>query len=114
MANDTRWDFDSALDDDLIEVVERMDEMMHFAIRLGDLDEMIFIDLGRMASSDETKVFQSHAIATPSQAGPYRTSRPYYDDPEYALSTTISALTDYYRQAVRDGHEPSEDWLVKY
>jgi hypothetical protein len=64
--------------------------------------------------SDETKVTVTHAIHTPVQAGPYRTSRPYWDDPAYALEMTINGFTRYYEDAVGAGHTPNPSWLVDY
>jgi hypothetical protein len=70
---------DDALDDDLVTVEERQDERGSFAIRVGQLETIVFIELGRFRSSQKTKFIVSHAIHTPSQAGPYRTSVPQAD-----------------------------------
>ena len=40
---------DSALDDDLVTVLERHDDMGSFAITIGSLDTPIFIELGHAA-----------------------------------------------------------------
>jgi hypothetical protein len=107
------YTFDSALDDDLVTVVTRHDAMGTFEVRLGELETLITIDLGRFMDSDKTKFRVSHAIKTPLQAGPYRTSTPVDDYPAYALRRAITGLTDYYRDAVKKGHKPSEQWLVE-
>jgi hypothetical protein len=108
------WDFNSALSDPLVTVVDRMDDWGTFKIQIGTIPTIISIVLGRHMTTDETKVWVSHAIHTPVQAGPYRTSQPYWDDPEYALKRTVSGLTDYYRQATEGGHIPAASWLVDY
>lgn len=108
------WDFDKALNDPLVSVDNRIDDWGTFEIRIGAIPTIITIELGRHMNSDETKVWVSHAIHTPVQAGPYRTSRPYWDDPEYALQQTISGFTDYYSDAVKARHTPSPSWLVDY
>jgi hypothetical protein len=105
---------DEILRDDLIEVVDRDDELGSYAIKLGSLQTVVSIELGRFRSSDQTKYNVSHAIKTPTQIGAYRTSRPLADSWELALSRAISGLTMYYREATRAGHEPSEDWLERY
>ena len=87
--------------------------MGHIRNSIGAIPTVVTIELGRHMDSDETKAMVSHAIHTPLQAGPYRTSRPYWDDPEYALQKTVSALTDWYEQAVAAGHTPSANWLVE-
>lgn len=108
------WNFDKALSNPLVTVDNRIDKWGTFEIQIGTIPTIVTIELGRHMDSDETKVWVSHAIHTPLQGGPYRTSRSYWDDPEYALQRTISGLTDYYRQAVAAGHQPSPDWLVRY
>ncbi len=108
------WDFNSALNDPLVTVVNRIDDWGTFKIQIGTIATIISIQLSRHMTTDETKVSVSHAIHTPVQAGPYRTSQPYWDDPEYALKRTISSLTDYYNEAIKGGHAPASSWLVNY
>ena len=108
------WDFDAALTNPMVTVTNRIDDWGTFEIQIGSIPTIVTIELGRHMNSDETKVIVSHAIHTPVQAGPYRTGRPYWDDPEYALQQTISGLTDYYNQAVSAGHSPDVTWLVPY
>jgi len=103
---------DNALDDELIEVVERDDGFGEYAIRLGELETVITIQLRRLVGSEHTEFTVSHAIHTPTQADPYRTSIQYGDYPAQALSSAVFALTQYYRAAVRAGHNPDESWLV--
>ena len=107
-------DFDSVLDNDLVEVVERDNAKGYFCIRIGTLDTPVMIHLGRYMTTDETKYFVSHAIKTPLQGSPYRTSQAFDDTPAGALRKAVFGLTNYYRRAVGEGHEPNEDWLVKY
>ena len=106
--------FDRALEDPLITVVNRVDEMGIFEITIGELETIVTIELGRYMNSDTTKFAVSHAIKTPSQATPYRTSTPFDDSPAGALHRAIEGLTIYYSDAVMEGHEPNENWLVEY
>ena len=108
------YTFDTALDDPDITVVDRNDDMGSYTIQVGSLQTHVRIELGRFPNSNDTKFIVSHAINTPTQTGPYRTSRPWADYPEYALHRAISGLTEYYRDAVKAGHNPKENWLVKY
>jgi hypothetical protein len=106
--------FDNALDDDLVTVVDRNDDMGSYAAKIGKLETTVFIELGRFMTSETTKFQVSHAIQTPENAAaPYRTSLPFDDTPPGALHRAISGLTDYYRLAVKNGHKPNEKWLVK-
>ena len=104
---------ESSLDDDLVTVLDRHDDMGSFAVTIGSLDTPVFIELGRFLTDDRVKFQISHSIHTPVQAGPYRTSLPFGDDAGYALHRAISGLTSYYREAVDAGHEPDESWLVR-
>ena len=109
-----RFTFDDALDDDLITVVDRNDEMGSYAVKVGTLDTVVFIELGRFMTTNHTKFTVSHAIHTPENAAaPYQTSLPFDDTPAGALHRAISGLTDFYRLAVQNGHKPTAKWLVK-
>jgi hypothetical protein len=105
------WTIDKALDDDLVEIVDRNDARGIYIFRLKPLKTKIKITL-RRSRGRETAYTQSHAIQTPEQAGPYWTSKPSDDSPGNALRKAISGFTMYYRQAIEKGHTPSEDWLV--
>ena len=108
------YTLDEVLGNELVDVIDRNDEMGEFVIRIGSLETPIAIKLGTFMNSERTKFTLSHAIKTPLQIGPYRTSRPFDDDPGYALHRAIDGLTSWYEKAVKEGHEPSEDWLVPY
>jgi hypothetical protein len=108
------WTIDSALEDDLVTVVERDDDEGEFILRIGDLNTIVTISLRRFMNDDRTRFIVSHAIHTPSQAGPYKTSVQVADDPAYALHRAVSGLTDYFREAIKAGHKPAETWLVPW
>jgi hypothetical protein len=107
------WTLDSALQDDLITVIDRNDQLGSYAIRIGELETVVFIELGRLLTNDAVKFNVSHSIHTPIQAGPYRSGRFIEDDAGYALHRAIDALTSWYRQAVQEGCRPQENWLIK-
>jgi hypothetical protein len=107
------WTIDKALDDDLIHLENRNDDLGVYEFRVGELDTIVSVDIGRLPSSDEAKYHRSHNIKTPKQAGPHRQSRPYWDDIPYALHQAISGITSHYRDAVKAGHKPDESWLVR-
>lgn len=105
--------FDSVLDDDVVTVINRNDSMGVFEVRIGDLETVVTIELGRFMDGDQTKFSVSHAIKTPAQLAPYRTSHPFADNAPYALHRAITGLSEPYRGAVRAGLTPSESWLVE-
>ena len=88
----------------LVEVIERNDELGVFVVRIGSLEMSVTIELGRFMNSERTKFALSYVIKTPLQARPYRTSRPFDDDPGYALHRAIDGLTRWLLvQASREG-----------
>lgn len=105
---------DQALNHEHVNVLRRDDESGIYIINLGVLGEPITIKLTPDRDGIHTAFDLSHAIHTPVQATPYRTSRPFDDDHAYALSRAISGLTMYYDMAIEAGHQPSEEWLVPY
>ena len=108
------WSLDDALDDPLVHVLERDDDVGHYLIRIGVLQTAVAIELGRFLTSEDTRFRMSHVIKTPGQADAYRTSRTWDDSPGAALHKAVSGITEYYKQAVREGHTPEEGWLVRY
>ena len=106
------YTIDGILHDPLLTVEYRHDDMGSFAIRIGTLQTTVFIELGRFRTGPMTKFRASHAIHTPVQAGPYRTSKRFDDDWEYALFRAVDALLSHYREAIAAGHQPEESWLV--
>ena len=107
------WTLDKALDDDLITFTHRHDALGYYEFRVGNLKTVVTVQVSRLPKSEEARYILSHAIKTPTQAGPYYQSRGYWDDVPYALHQAISSLTQYYREAVKAGHEPQESWLVE-
>ncbi len=83
-----------------------------FTIRIGTLQQPVTIRL--VQDGGIVRFTTSHAIHTPVQAGPYRTSRRFNDTPESALRQAVTGLTRYYEEATRLGHAPDEAWLVPY
>lgn len=55
----------------------------------------------------------SHYVHTPTQAGPYVTSRVNASTEEEAINMAISTTTSFLKDAIRADHEPDDDWLVE-
>ncbi len=107
------WTFDEVLADELLTVLTRYDSAGIFELHIGNLETVVTIDLGRFMDTEKTKFRRSHAIKTPLQMRHYIPSDTVGDYPAEALHTAVRSLTHHYREAVRAGHEPREDWLVK-
>lgn len=86
--------------------------------RIGTLRTEITVRIYRTSlqaapgSGHEFEFDLSHYMHTPEQAGPYMPSLPFSSSPESALNRAVSALVDYYDEAVKAGHKPKESWLI--
>lgn len=78
---------------------------------VGELTTRVFIRI-HAGENDWCWWQQSHFMHTPLQIDAYRTSGPANDTEERAWRSAIWTLVDWYEQAVRQGHQPEELWLV--
>lgn len=109
------YSIDEILEDENITIVSRIDEMGIYEFKVGELDPTITVEISRYPSTEMFRYSISHAIHTPTQAGPYRSSRTYgYDSAAYTLHMAISSITQYYNDAVSHQHSPSDSWLVNW
>ncbi len=104
---------ESALDDDLVTVIERNDDLGEYVIRLSELETIVTVRLARFMTSNRTRFETSHVVKTPSQGAPYYTNERIGEYPAHALRKAVHSLTLYFRIAMNEGHTPQEDWLVK-
>ena len=102
---------DRALQNDLIKLVERHDDIGAYLVRLGALETIVTIKL-RSTWGTRTAFKQSHVIRTPEQQVPFWSCVAEGQTPAEALRRAIEGLTTYYRRAVLHGYTPTEDWLV--
>ena len=79
---------------------------------VGELSPRITVRLYESQERDRIEYEQSHFIRTPLQADAYQTSTPWGDDALYALNLAAFGITQWYDQAVREGHQPNDSWLV--
>ncbi len=100
------------LGDDLIHFISKDDRNLFYRFRLGVLQTEIELQLETLPGG-ATSFALSHLIKTPGQDAPYRTSRPWNDNPSAALQQAISGLTQHYKWAIDDGLRPNETWLVR-
>jgi hypothetical protein len=105
------WTIENALNDEIVHLVQRDDTTDTYRIRIGDLKTIVTIRL-KLIRKDWVKFTRSHAMKTPKQDGPYREGVPFGYSSSDALHKAISGLTHYYREGVKVGHSPNEDWLV--
>lgn len=87
--------------------------LSEYQFSLGQLQQVITVRLYQSLDRNWVEFEQSHFINTPLQIDAYRTSSPYGDDEDDALRLAVDfCLAQWYEQAVREGHQPDESWLV--
>ncbi|MBO2628117.1 hypothetical protein I6M46_07410 [Shewanella algae] len=106
------WTIDNALEDEAIEKAKKTED--GFSIWLKGIPLEIKIELSINGTRGGYNYHLSHAIKTPDQIDAYRSSNPWGDYDAYALHKAVSAITQHYNVAIKNGHIPSESWLVKY
>jgi len=80
---------------------------------VGELPQMVAVRLYESLDRSWIEFEQSHFINTPLQIDAYRTNAPYGDNEDDALRLAVGfCLVQWYEQAVREGHQPDESWLV--
>ena len=80
---------------------------------VGELPQRVTVRLYQSLDGDWIEFEQSHFINTPLQIDAYRTSTPCGDDEDDALHLAVGfCLVQWYEQAVAEGHQPDESWLV--
>lgn len=55
----------------------------------------------------------SHHVHTPDQAAPYYPSRSSGESETEVLEEAVTSTRIFLQKAIRAGHEPSEEWLVR-
>lgn len=104
------WTIDEAFNDEAIERSEKTESGYSFWLKGIPVEVSVVLSVNPNRGGYNFHL--SHFIKTPSQIGPYRPSRPWGDDEAYSLHLAITAITQYYSQAVKEGHSPSVEWLV--
>jgi len=80
---------------------------------VGELPQTVAVRMYEPLDRNWIEFEQSHFINTPLQIDAYRTSAPYGDNEDDALRLAVGfCLVQWYEQAIRDGHQPDESWLV--
>lgn len=104
------WTIETALEDDAIE--RTVETNSGYSFWLKGIPTEIRVVLSVNPVHGGFNFHLSHHIHTPKQLGPYCPSRPWGDDQAYALRLAVTAITQYYREAVSSGIKPRADWLI--
>jgi hypothetical protein len=107
------WTIDEALDDDLIHLDNRNDDLGVYEFRVGELSKIVTVLLSRLPTSDRARFYRSHNIKTPAQTYQYSQNSTIWDDLPYALHQAVNGITSHYRHAVEKGLVPADSWLVE-
>jgi len=105
------WTIESALDDKSIDRTEKT--LRGYSFWLKGIPTEIQVVLYVNPAKGGFNYHLSHLIKTPEQAGTYFPSRLWGDDEAYALQSAVRAITEYYSIAVKLGHMPGPEWLIK-
>lgn len=101
---------ESALSHPAIEMPRKF--LSEFRFTLKDIATEIVIRTYEPLEGRGVWFEQSHFIKTPLESSPYQTSRPWNDYEAAALNQVVKGITDSYDAAIKNGHEPSDDWLI--
>lgn len=104
------WTIDDVLKDDVIEKTEKTG--VGFSFWLKGIPTEISVVLSVNPARGGFNFQLSHVIKTPCQTGPYYPGSTWGDYEAYALHMAVTAITQYYKQAVREGKKPSKEWLI--
>lgn len=104
------WTIEEALQDDAIERTEIKNDGYSFWLKGIQTEIRVVISVNPARGGFNFRL--SHYIHTPTQLDPYHPSRPWGDSQAYALHQAVAAITEYYREAVEKGHQPSDEWLI--
>lgn len=105
------WTIDTALEDKNINVISKR-VFSEYKFIVGVLKTVITIRTYKENEHGGYIFEQSHNIKTPEQASAYHYSRPWGDYESYAVHLAVTSITQYYEQAIKAGHVPSESWLI--
>lgn len=112
--------------DAVLKSLDENEEAMESYVLVRELKVLLDIDHEHFHPTVRIKIYRSnalpsqpfhfqvsHLVHTPDQASPYLTSRSFAETEVDAIDRAISTTTSFLKTAIRNGHEPSGDWLVK-
>jgi len=105
------WTIDAALEDQAIERTQQTEEGYSFWLKGISTEIRVILSFNPVRGGFNFHL--SHFIRTPNQIGRYTPGRPWGDDEGYALHLAVTAITQYYGEAVKAGINPSPDWLIE-
>jgi hypothetical protein len=105
------WTIDDALNDKSIERTEKT--ASGYSFWLKGVPTEIQVVLSVNPAKGGFNYHLSHVIKTPDQYGTHSPSVPWGDYEAYALRLAVSAITQPYNFALKQGHEPASDWLIE-
>ena len=104
------WTIDDAVADKTLR--DAKIHLQEISFRLGDMTPKVRVRLFRYPGDKEIYSEQSHFIRTPEQAGVSLPALKSDSNEAYALIHAVEGLTHPYEDAVEQGHEPSDAWLI--
>ena len=111
--------------DDVLQLLDENEDAMEFYVLTKEIK--VYLNVGHDFFYPEVKIkiykstaiesepyhFDvSHHVHTPSQAAPYYPSHTSAKSEAEAIRQAINTTTIFIKGALREGHEPDDDWLV--
>ncbi|HDF2340869.1 TPA: hypothetical protein PC598_000398 [Morganella morganii] len=111
--------------DETVNILSENKKVAEFYVFIREIK--LFLDIGHDFFHPEIKIkiYQSpvingypyhftvsHYVHTPIQASPYHPSRSFAQTEEEAISQAISTTATFLEDAISQGFEPEDDWLV--
>ena len=111
--------------DEIVEMLDGESEVAESYVLLRELKVVLDVDQDHFHPTIRVKIYRSNVIAgqpyhfevshhvhTPSQAGPYFPSHTCSESEPGAVRQAISTTVSFLKVAIREGHAPTERWLV--
>lgn len=109
----------------IVEMLDRDEEVLESYVLVREVKVLLQLGHPHFHPTIRIKLYRSNVVAgqpyhfevshyshTPTQAGPYMTSRSFAESEDGAIRRAISTTTSFLKAAIREGLEPTERWLV--
>lgn len=102
---------EKCFDSDIIINFEEL--VSKYRFHLKGISTPIVLEVYKDPKTGRFVCVQSHFIKTPLQISKYVSSVPSDEKKEWLVCRTVNSFVQYYNEAMNQGYEPSDDWLVE-
>jgi hypothetical protein len=94
-------------------IIDAKELVSEYRFRLKGISTPIVLRVYKNLKTGQFVCVQSHFIKTPLQISEYVTNKFWDDKEEWLVCRIVDGFVQYYNEAVNQGYEPSDDWLVE-